>query len=387
MTVCACAALIAALSGCATTMSSNAVTVTGQTLSIYASQPPGATGGQQAQDVLAAERLAFNQTGDQVGKFKIKFVPVHGAELSDNPRAAIEDTSTVAYLGELVPGTSWISIEITNELGVLEVSPTDTAVFLTQGTPAVPGAPGKYFPTSKTYGRTFGRVAPTTAQEAKAQVQEMHAMHVTKLYVVEDGQPYGVAIALQVKQDAAAAGISASEGPATATGFTGSGADALFLGASSQDTAKRVFDEVAAASPSARLFAPSALYDDAFASTLAPAAQRNLVISSPGFLKADLPPAGVTFVSQFKHAYGHAPAPAAIFGYEAMAAVLAVIREAGATANNRSELVHEFMTIKNRASVLGTYSISSGDTSLAPFVFSRFVGGKLVPDKFVQAQG
>ena len=38
--------------------------------------------------------------------------------------------------------------------------------------------------------------------------------------------------------------------------------------------------------------------------------------------------------------------------------------------------------------MLGTYSINcNGDTSIAPFVFSRLAGGKLVPFKFVQAQG
>ena len=38
--------------------------------------------------------------------------------------------------------------------------------------------------------------------------------------------------------------------------------------------------------------------------------------------------------------------------------------------------------------MLGTYSINAnGDTSVAPFVFSRLEAGKLVPFKFVQAQG
>ena len=75
-----------------------------------------------------------------------------------------------------------------------------------------------------------------------------------------------------------------------------------------------------------------------------------------------------------------------IFGYEAMSAVLAVLREAGSAANNRSTVVHAFLAIKNRQSVLGTYSMnSSGDTSIAPFVFSRLQQGKLVP--FAQVQG
>jgi hypothetical protein len=43
-------------------------------------------------------------------------------------------------------------------------------------------------------------------------------------------------------------------------------------------------------------------------------------------------------------------------------------------------VVHDFFAIRNRGSVVGTYSIDSeGDPSIAPFVFSRFEGGTLVP--------
>ena len=115
---------------------------------------------------------------------------------------------------------------------------------------------------------------------------------------------------------------------------------------------------------------------------------RNLYVSVPGFLPADLSPAGQTFASSFTSAYGHAPAAQAIFGYEAVAAVLSVLKQAGTSANSRTTVVKDFFAIKNRQSVLGTYSINSnGDTSIAPFVFKRLTAGKLVPFKFVQAQG
>jgi branched-chain amino acid transport system substrate-binding protein len=68
-----------------------------------------------------------------------------------------------------------------------------------------------------------------------------------------------------------------------------------------------------------------------------------------------------------------------------MSAVLSVLKEAGTSAGNRSTVVHDFFAIKNRQSVLGTYSIDSdGDTSLAPFVFARLKSGQLVPVASVQ---
>jgi branched-chain amino acid transport system substrate-binding protein len=119
---------------------------------------------------------------------------------------------------------------------------------------------------------------------------------------------------------------------------------------------------------------------------LSPGAARQLEVSSPGFLPSDLPAtASQQFVTPFRTAYGHAPSAGAIFGYEAMSALLSVLRKAGSAANNRSTVVRDFFAIRNRPSVIGTYSINAvGDTSLGAFVFSRVRGGQLVPFKSVQ---
>ena len=75
-----------------------------------------------------------------------------------------------------------------------------------------------------------------------------------------------------------------------------------------------------------------------------------------------------------------------MFGYEAMSAVLDVLKQAGTSATSRAIVVHDFLTIHNRSSALGTYSINAnGDTSIAPFVIERLQGGQLVP--FAQQQG
>ena len=372
---CAWALLAVAVAGCTSNGSgSSAVTVSGKSLTIYLSDAPTSQP-QVARDVLDAERLAWSQqTSHTVGGFALRLKVLHG-KISDQARTAIQDQTAIAYLGEVVPHSSYASLGITNAVDLLQVTPTDTALELTQASPVVPGSPGVYYQSFSTYGQTFVRVVPTTAQEAKAQVQEMQALGVTKLYVSDDGSPYGATIANAVKHDLS--------GSISAAGSL-SAADGAFYGTSSPAGAERFFARGASSNPSLKLFAPSALDDPTLAPQLSGAA--NLYISAPGFLKQNLTPAGSTFVSQFTTAYGHAPVPQAIFGYEAMSAVLAVLREAGAQANNRSTVVHNFLAIKNRQSVLGTYSISStGDTSIAPFVFSRVRQGKLVP--FAQVQG
>ena len=322
--------------------------------------------------MLDAEQLAFSQASHTAGKFKLRLVSLDGAELSENARTAIQNQAAIAYLGEIQPGTSQVSVEINNELGLLEVSPTDTAVYLTQATPAVPGAPGNDYPSSSTYHRTFARVVPNTAQEAKAQVAEMQALHLSKLYLwPSDGLPYGAAIALEVRQDAPAHGLTLVSTPAAA--------DAIFYGGVAGSTATQALDHAAAANPSATLFGPSGLYDDSFIAGLSAAAQKNLYVSSPGFLPRGLTAAGKQFASTFASTYGHQPAPQAIFGYEAMSAVVFVLQQHPALANDRADVVSEFLALKNRQSVLGTYSIDGGDTNIAPFIFARPEGGKLVP--------
>ena len=373
---CAWALIAAGVAGCTSSGSANSsVTVTGNVLTIYVSaastdQP------QVARDVLEAEQLAFAGGTHRVGNFAIRLRTVRDATLSDQARTVIQDKSAVAYLGEIVPGSSADSLGITNALDILQVTPTDTALELTQATPAVSGAPDTYYQSLSSYGRTFARVVPTSGVEAKAQVQEMRALGVTKLYVADDGSPYGAAIAHAIEQDA---------GGSLTLVSSQSAADGVFYGSSSEASAAKFFDAAAAANPSAKLFGPSALADPSFPSQLSSAVHQ-LYLSSPGFLKQDQPAAAASFVSTFTSTYGHAPVPQAIFGYEAMSAVLAVLREAGSDANNRSTVVHDFLTLKRTQSVLGPYSINSdGDTSLTAFVFSRLARGSLVP--FVQVQG
>ena len=375
---CACALLTAAVAGCTSSGSANSsVTVSGNVLTIYVSAAP-TDQPQVAQDVLDAEQLAFSQGSHAVGGRTIRMLTVHGSTVSAQARTVIQDTSSVAYLGEIVPGSSYASLGITNALDILQVTPTDTALELTEATPAVANAPDGYYESLGTYGRTFARVVPTSGDEAKAQVQEMQALGVSKLYVSSDGSDYGAAIANAVTHDVGG-GITLVSSAAAA--------DGVFYGSASPAVAARFFNTVAASNPSAKLFGPSALDAPAFVSALSPAV-RNLYVSVPGFLKADLTPAGTTFVSQFTSMFGHAPAVQAIFGYEAMAAVLSVLKQAGTSANSRSTVVKGFFAIRNRQSVLGTYSIdSNGDTSIAPFVFNRLKSGQLVPFKFVSASG
>jgi ABC-type branched-subunit amino acid transport system substrate-binding protein len=369
----AAAAILLAGCGAASSSGSSAATVSGKTLDIVASLPPGSTGGQVATDVLNAERLAFSQSGGTAGQFQLRLVLAHGAEVSDDARRAVSDTKAIAYLGEIAPGTSGVSVQITNELGMLQVSPTDTAAFLTRSTPGAPGSPNHYYPARSSYGLTFGRVVPTTIAEASAVLARMKADNLTSVEVEHDTSTYGVSVADEVSAAARKAGLTV-----TSSGAGGSGAKALFYAGLPGTAASHALD--AAAGGGAKLFAPSALYNDAFVKGLSAAAQQALTVSSPGVASGSLDSVGQSFVSSFAQHYGHQPAPQAIFGYEAMRAVIAALKNAGIHADQRSTVVTDFRDLTRTAaeSALGAYHLHSGDTSIDSFVFAKVSGGALV---------
>ena len=283
-----------------------------------------------AQDVLDAEQLAFSQQGGQIGTFKLRMVKARRPASSPTTRAPRSRTPARSPTSaRFRPGASADSLGITNAQDLLQVTPTDTALELTQATAAVPGSPDHYYESLKTYGRTFARVVPTTALEAKAQVQEMQSL--------------GVEEPVRDRVTAAPTGRRSRWRSRTTPRQPGSrwrrprvGADAMFYGASSDAAAEHAFNAAVSSSPSLKLFAPSAVDDPTFASGLSPAA-RSVYVSSPGFLPSDLPAEGKQFVTDFTATYHRAPSLEAIFGYEAMQAVLYALTKAGSSANNRGD--------------------------------------------------
>lgn len=151
-------ALLAALvAGCTT--APPAPTVSGTTLAIYLSAPAALASAPQAQDVIEAEKLAVSQLAGQVKGFTLRLRVLTANQISSNARTAIEDKTSVAYLGEVTPGSSIDSLGITNAEDVLQVSPTQAA-----------SVPTGDFESFSTYGRTYASLAP--GQDPQAILRE-----------------------------------------------------------------------------------------------------------------------------------------------------------------------------------------------------------------------
>jgi branched-chain amino acid transport system substrate-binding protein len=373
-------------------------------LTIYSSLPLQGDSRPQSEDVVNGEKLALEEQGGKVGKFTVKYVSLDDAtaaagkwdpgQTSSNARKAAQDPSTIAYLGEFNSGASAISIPILNEAGILQVSPSNTAVGLTRSQGADKGEPDKYYPSGK---RTYGRVVPADHIQAAAQVTYQKDSGCKKTYILNDKEVYGKGLATQVESAAKAQGglqivgddgidTKAANFRSVAQKLKSSGADCMFFGGITQNKGVQVFTDVNAANPTMKLFGPDGVAD-VFVEKISPKVAAQTYITAPTLDPKLYPPAAQKFYATFKQKYGHEPFPYAIYGYEAMKVALLAIQNAGDKGNDRAAVIDAFFNIKNRDSVLGKYSIDeNGDTTLSDYGANRVKSKKLVFDKVIHAQ-
>jgi hypothetical protein len=138
------------------------------TLTIYVSAPLTGPARADGQAVADGARRALAEAGGEAGGFQVvaeyldvagrnetRFDPVTAA---DNARTATEDSTTIAYIGELDSGASRTSVPITNSAGILQVAPGSGASDLVRDEVYNDEVPTDVQGTGE---RTFAQLAPT----------------------------------------------------------------------------------------------------------------------------------------------------------------------------------------------------------------------------------
>lgn len=375
----------------------------GEEVTIYSSQPLQGATRAQAVSVINGEKLALEQHGGEGGACPVRYVALDDstaqaaqwdpAAVAANARRAIQDRSTIAYLGEFNSGASAVSLPILNEVPILQVSPSNTYVGLTKSEGAEPGEPEKYYPSGR---RTYGRVVPADQVQAAAVVRYMEDEGATRLYVLNDNEVYGSGIARNVEAGAEAAGIEvvANQGIDTkaanyrslAERIRSSGADAFFFGGNTYGNAVQLWKDVYAVNPDIKLFGPDGVAESSFYAEVGEPG-RNTFITVSTLPPENYPPAAQDFFSAYTAAYGKQPETYGIYGYEAMSVVLDAMERAGDCAD-REAVLEAFFATRDRESVLGTYSIDAdGDTTLTQYGGYRIKGDELVFDRVIETAG
>ena len=378
--------------------------VPGRVLHIYSSLPLQGDLAGRAQDVQRAEQLALDRVHGKVGRFRVRLLTLDDSTVeaggwepnlvAANARRAARDRRTIAYLGELDSGASAISIPTLNDRGILQVSPTDGLAGLTHSQGATRGEPAKYYPDRR---RNFARLTPTDDLQAAALVEYMKEVGATRLYVVNDGGGYGVALAEHVAAVAAAQGLGVvanetltaqgADYQAASRRILAGAPDGFFFAGIPRDRIEPLWLALHAAAPRLKLFVPSALAVPDFTTRLGAAASRTYItdITVPPRVQ---PPAARAFAAEFRRLHGSPPDPYAIYGYEAMKVVLQAIRASKGKGNDRRRVIDALLGMRRRGTVLGNYSIDRrGDPSLRSFGAYRVRRGALAFDRLLTPAG
>jgi branched-chain amino acid transport system substrate-binding protein len=189
--------------------------IKGDTATIYSSLARQSVSARAAAQVLTGEQRALAERGGRAGGLRIKYRPLEAADdfdqvwnpglVADNANAAADDPTAIAYLGELDYGATAVSLPITNDAGLLQVSPGDGLTSLTRRVPGRPRAgPERYYPTGR---RTFVRIGPTDLDEAEKIVARLQSMGASGFSLVYDREIYGRELAAEVVDRARRAGL------------------------------------------------------------------------------------------------------------------------------------------------------------------------------------
>jgi branched-chain amino acid transport system substrate-binding protein len=351
-------------------------------LTIYTSLPRHGDSATAGSAVLQGERLALADHRGHAGGRPIKLVPLDSSKpdghtwdpdlVEKNADRATDDPSAIAYVGELDAGGSAISVPVTNDKHIVQLSPLDSLTSLTMVQPGGPrGGPERYYPRGR---RTFARLVPHDLSQATALVDWAKADGATRIAIVHDDQLAGRSIASQVVfvADARAVkvvtvkevgtGDEPKDYEATAKALAGEKErpDAVVYAGLVDATAEPLLGAVQKALPGARIYA-AGLPPERPLTGVGPV---NLIAATA---PADEYPARAQRVlKRLSRNSGGAPQPAAaIYGYESMRLVLEAIDRAEPHAGDRAAVARELLRPGPRAhSLLGALAITnSGDVA------------------------
>jgi branched-chain amino acid transport system substrate-binding protein len=382
--------------GCGGVSVSDVAEATGGQLTVYSSLPLQGPSAGISEQIVDGEKLALADAGGRAGPFKIEYDSLDDANpntgqwepglTATDAKVAAQDTSTIAYLGELDSAATAVSLPFINAAGILQISPGSPYVGLTSSLDTEQDEPERFYPSAK---RTFVRLAPGDVSQAAAEVELMKSLGVHRLYVLDDQDAFQVPLADIVTSDAEAAGITVLAHDSLSTEanavFTGEvekivehGAQAVFLAGGEGKGTATLWRALHAASPNLLLLSSATTVGEAFASQIGSAGEETYLTTPilPNYL---YPASGRGVLRHYRSVFGQEGGGYALYGYEAMTLTLDAIRSAGVRGNDRQAVIdHVFATV-NRNSVLGRYSVhDNGETTLSEYAVERVSGGQTV---------
>ena len=353
----------------------------------------------QTTQINNAIRFVLDQRGWKAGDLNVAFQSCDdttaqagkwdSGKCSENAHSYAANPSLVAVIGTFNSGCAQIEIPILNQApggGLLLLSPANTYPCLTEAGPACKDTePDQYYPAGS---RNYARVAAHHAFQSAAVAEFAKDFGVTKLFILNDKEAYGLGFATQTRNAAESLGIEvvgfaawdpkASSYKALFQEIKKLGANGVFLGGLISENGGQVIrDKVAVLGPNVAngsegvvLLAPDSFSTQATVDPDQGGADEaeGMFLSIAGAPLDQLGPAGQEFAKAFGEKFadkleGNPVDPYAAYGAQTAQIVLDAIASAG---GDRAGIIQAVFDTKVRDGILGTFEFNkNGDPTLA----------------------
>jgi branched-chain amino acid transport system substrate-binding protein len=372
--------------------------IRGGTLIIYSSLPTEGPSAGTARAVAAGQRQALADAGERAGRYRVRLVTLSSSkpggghwdpgQVNENAEQAARDPRAIAYLGELNLGASAISVPVTNDADILQVSPGDGLTSLTARAPRAAAGPERYYPSGR---RSFVQLVPNDLTSARLMLERLSALGARRPGLIVGSGVYARELAAGFTAAARSAGVQvvAAEELGDESGAVPDavgellehGADAVALALARDPRTPPLLAELARRLPAGPQVAGNGLLVG------------QPLVSAPGPLPerleaiAPAQPSGARarrVLERIRRTQGAELAvPAALWGYESMRVALDAIRSAQTHDRRaeRADVIRAALTPRARRSPLGTYTIRrSGATDGLSMSLYRLEGDRFEPE-------
>jgi branched-chain amino acid transport system substrate-binding protein len=316
------------------------------------------------------------------------------AKCSSNARAYANNESVIGILATFNSGCAKLVLPVANRApdGPLAmVSPANTYPGLTIGGPGTEtGEPDNYYPTGT---KNYARVVWNDQFQGAAAAQLAKQLRLTKVFVLNDSETYGLGIATLFAQYAEKLGIEvlgnqkwdkkASSYEALASRIKAAGADGVFLGGIvCNNGGKLIKDLKAGLGEGVQIFGPDGWTPISATIEGAGAAANDMYITQPGIPVDQLTGGGKEFVDGFTEAEGKAPNPYTVYAAQAAVVLLDAIERAGEF--DRPKVAEELFNTDIKEGIVGDFQIDeNGDTTLGTVSVYQIKDGKETFSKLI----
>jgi branched-chain amino acid transport system substrate-binding protein len=374
-----------------------------EVIKIYTSWPLQGSMQPEGESMLDAVNLALQHYMDDhdgmgPGGFTIEIVPTDDASPTtgswdgtieaENAQRCVNDEGCMVYFATYNSGAAKVSMPITNEAGIAQITPANTYPGLTHAWDE--GEPDIYRPSGEV---NYFRTNASDDLQGWAGAAWAQCLGFESVYLLDDRQLYGKGIADAFEQRAEEIGleIAGRDGVESTdidfrtllTNVRASGADLVYGGFVIDSGGPQVIQQMDALGlfeGGVTFMGPDGLVNPALAEQVggAEVLDGNVLLTFPGLTPQQLTSdEGVRFVEDFVEAYGYDPSPWSTYAYQSMTVVLDSIERAGEA--DRGAILEAMRGLEDFEGITGTFGFNeNGDPTLTAMGGNEVSGGEFV---------